>query len=96
MSTSLQTIEQISSRIEQLVQLNIQLKEKNRQLAANNSQMQGSLKDLESKMEEMEEKYNALKLAKSLSGDNEKSLDTKRKIDDFVSEIDKCIALLNS
>ena len=37
---------------------------------------------------------NVLKLAKSFSETNEKSLDIKQKINDFVQEIDKCIVLL--
>ena len=46
------------------------------------------------KSKEMDEKMNVLKLAKSFSETNEKSLDIKQKINDFVQEIDKCIVLL--
>jgi hypothetical protein len=34
-------------------------------------------------------------MAKSLEGSNEKTLDIKQKINEFVREIDKCIVLLN-
>ena len=43
---------------------------------------------------ELEERVRALKLARSLEGDSEKSLDIKQKISEFVREIDKCIVLL--
>ncbi|MEC3881003.1 hypothetical protein [Parapedobacter sp. 10938] len=53
------------------------------------------------KNKQLEEKVKALAVARSLdetevgeSGINEKILDTKQKIDDFVREIDKCIGLL--
>jgi hypothetical protein len=36
----------------------------------------------------------AVKLAKSFSETNEKSVDIKQKINEFVQEIDKCIVLL--
>jgi hypothetical protein len=49
----------------------------------------------------LEEKLKVLKLARSLEGAqvgvtgiNEKTLDIKQKISDFVREIDKCIVLL--
>ena len=35
-----------------------------------------------------------LKMAKSFSETNEKTLDIKQKINEFVQEIDKCIVLL--
>ena|SRR5690606_1846835 len=50
---------------------------------------------------QLEEKVKALAVARSLdetqgdqAGINEKILDTKQKINDFVREIDKCIGLL--
>lgn len=53
------------------------------------------------KNKQLEEKVKALTVARSLDeaevdeiGINEKILDTKQKINDFVREIDKCIELL--
>ncbi len=53
------------------------------------------------KGKQLEEKLKALAVARSLeegevdkAGINEKILDTKQKINDFVREIDKCIELL--
>ena len=53
------------------------------------------------KSKQLEEKVKALTVARSLDeagvgelGINEKILDTKQKINDFVREIDKCIELL--
>ena len=46
------------------------------------------------KTRELEQKMNVLKMAKSFSETNEKTLDIKQKIDEFVQEIDKCIVLL--
>jgi predicted KAP-like P-loop ATPase len=46
------------------------------------------------KTEELEQKLKVLKVAKSFSETNEKTLDIKQKINEFVQEIDKCIVLL--
>ena len=53
------------------------------------------------KNKQLEEKVKALAVARSIdeaevdeAGINEKILDTKQKIDDFVREIDRCIGLL--
>ena len=43
---------------------------------------------------ELEEKLKVTKLAKSIEGTSEKSLDIKQKINDFVREIDRCVVLL--
>ncbi|MCS4225614.1 hypothetical protein [Sphingobacterium sp. BIGb0165] len=52
------------------------------------------------KSKQLEEKVKALAVARTLDSEtdkeaiNEKTLDTKQKINDFVREIDKCISLL--
>jgi len=46
------------------------------------------------KNKELDEKLRAVKLAKSFSETNEKSIDIKQKINEFVQEIDKCIVIL--
>jgi hypothetical protein len=43
---------------------------------------------------DLNEKLRVLKLAKSIEGTSEKTLDIKQKINDFVREIDKCVVLL--
>jgi hypothetical protein len=56
--------------------------------------LQVALDASKNKTKDLEEKLRVLKLAKSFSETNEKSVDIKQKINDFVQEIDKCIVLL--
>lgn len=63
--------------------------------------LQVALETSVDKNKQLEEKLKALAVARSLeeveadnAGINEKILDTKQKINDFVREIDKCIELL--
>jgi len=66
-------------------------------LKEENEQLQKLLKERNAKMEELENQMKVLKLAKqvSVSGDGEKT-ELKRKINEFIKEIDKCVALLNN
>lgn len=77
-----------------LIELCSALQEENDLLKLENQSLMAALDASKSKNTEMNEKLNALKLAKSFSETNEKSLDIKQKINDFVQEIDKCIVLL--
>lgn len=91
-----ETLDGLLLKAERLIRVNELMREENTRLYNANKQMKESLEEQIKELEELEEKYRVLKLAKSFSGDNEKSLDAKQKINEFVREIDKCIALLNS
>ncbi len=70
------------------------MQEENDLLKLENQSLMAALDASKNKNKELDEKINVLKLAKSFSETNEKSLDIKQKINDFVQEIDKCIVLL--
>ena len=84
----------IIEKTERLIELCAALQEENDLLKLENQSLMVALDASKNKSTEMNEKLNALKLAKSFSETNEKSLDIKQKINDFVQEIDKCIVLL--
>jgi regulator of replication initiation timing len=77
-----------------LIELCAALQEENDLLKLENQSLAAALDASKNKNKELDEKMNVLKLAKSFSETNEKSLDIKQKINDFVQEIDKCIVLL--
>ena len=61
-----------------------------------NAQLEKSQQEIENTrdmVQELKEKNKILKLSVSLSGED--TVATKKKINDLVREIDKCIALLN-
>lgn len=91
----------ILDRTNRLIELCDVLQEENDLLKQENKVLQNGLANSKSKHSELEEKLKALKLARSLEGiaapqisSDEKTLDIKQKISDFVREIDKCIVLL--
>jgi predicted KAP-like P-loop ATPase len=77
-----------------LVELCVDLQEENDLMKLDNKMLSSALEASKNKTKELEEKLRVLKLAKSFSETNEKSVDIKQKINEFVQEIDKCIVLL--
>ncbi|MGZ3835193.1 MAG: hypothetical protein ACXVB0_16850 [Mucilaginibacter sp.] len=63
-------------------------------LKLENQSLNAAVKVGKDKVDELEQKMKVLKMAKSFSETNEKTLDIKQKINEFVQEIDKCIVLL--
>ena len=91
------TAEQLNSVIdkaERLVSICNVLQEENDMLKLENQSLMAALNASKERTKELDEKLRVLKLAKSFSETNEKTLDIKQKINEFVREIDKCIVLL--
>ena len=84
----------IVDRTEHLIELCTALQEENDLLKLESEALSVALETSKNKTKEVEEKLRALKMARSFSETNEKSLDIKQKINEFVQEIDKCIVLL--
>lgn len=84
----------IVERTERLIELCAALQEENDLLKLENQSLSVALDTSKDKSKIMDEKLRALKTAKSFSETNEKNLDIKQKINEFVQEIDKCIVLL--
>ena len=84
----------IVERTERLIELCAALQEENDLLKLENQSLSVALDASREKTKVLDEKLRALKMAKSFSETNEKSLDIKQKINEFVQEIDKCIVLL--
>ncbi|HEY5328184.1 MAG TPA: hypothetical protein VIJ27_14370 [Mucilaginibacter sp.] len=84
----------IVDRTERLIELCAALQEENDLLKLESEALTVALNASKNKTNELDEKLRALKMAKSFSETNEKSLDIKQKINEFVQEIDKCIVLL--
>jgi archaellum component FlaC len=60
-----------------------------------NEGLKGALHERDVKIKELEIKYERVKLTGALLGDGENAGEAKRRLNDLVREIDKCVALLN-
>lgn len=87
-------LDTVLQKTARLIELCNALQEENDLLNAENLEIRKNLEAEKTKNLTLEEKMRVLKLAKSLEGTSEKSLDIKQKINEFVREIDKCVVLL--
>lgn len=94
-------MELIVERTKNLVQLCDTYQEENDLLRLEVQSLQVALQTSSEKVKQLEEKVKAVTVAKALevsdadkAAIDEKILDTKQKINDFVREIDRCIGLL--
>ena len=94
-------LDSVLDRAQRMIELCEALQEENDLLKLENQSLKVAVDTGKTKVSELEEKLKALKLARSLesitvskSGPDEKTLDIKQKISEFVREIDKCIVLL--
>jgi alkyl hydroperoxide reductase subunit AhpF len=94
MSRVANQLTQVLDKTARLVELCAALQEENDSLKLDNQSLHVAVETSKKLTLELEERVRALKLARSLEGDSEKSLDIKQKISEFVREIDKCIVLL--
>jgi len=92
--TTVAQLDKVLDKTTRLIELCAALQEENDLLKLENQTLSSALDASKNQRKEMDEKLSVLKLAKSFSETNEKSLDIKQKINEFVQEIDKCIVLL--
>lgn len=87
-------LDKVLQKTARVIELCNALQEENDLLKLENQSLKIALDTAKGKNVELDEKLRVTKLAKSIEGTSEKSLDIKQKINDFVREIDKSIALL--
>ncbi len=94
MSSVASQLDNVLQKTNRLIELCNALQEENELLKAENKQTKLALETAKNRGLELDEKVRVLKLAKSIEGTSEKTLDIKQKINEFVREIDKCVVLL--
>lgn len=94
MSSVADQLASVLQKTARLIELCSALQEENELLKLENESVKVALDTSKTRNTDLEEKLRVLKLAKSIEGTSEKTLDIKQKINDFVREIDKCVVLL--
>ncbi|MBB2149436.1 hypothetical protein [Pedobacter gandavensis] len=94
MSSVADQLNSVLQKTARVIELCNALQEENDLLKQENQSQKVSLDQAKIQRADLEEKLRVLKLAKSIEGTSEKTLDIKQKINDFVREIDKCVVLL--
>ena len=88
-------IQNIVDKLEKLVKNYKNLQLENSKLQKDNDALKVSLKEKKDSILSLQDKVKIINISKSIDADKEGVKATRLKINEFVREIDKCIALLN-
>lgn len=89
-------LENISKKIGVLISRYNDLKNDYSALEEENNRLKEQMKEIERENEQLSEDLNVVKLSKQIAAEDENdSAELKKKINEFIKEIDKCVALLN-
>ena len=86
----------IENKVNKLIQLYQSAQKEKEEILTENNKLELDLSDKEKTIKRLEEKIKLLRITKSVSAqDDERNKESRQKINEYVREIDKCIALLN-
>ena len=89
-------VESIENKVYNIISLYNSLKKEKEEILEENRKLKSDISEREKSIKSLEEKINLLRISKSVGAlDVEKNMQSRRKINEYVREIDKCIALLN-
>jgi len=89
-------VENIEKKVSKLIQLYQSVEKKKEEILTENDKLQSDLSDKDETINKLKEKIKLLRITKSVSAqDDDKNKESRQKINEYVREIDKCIALLN-
>ncbi len=85
----------LNKKLDELLERYIDLKTQNSELKTENEKLKLMLQENEERIKILETKYERVKLLGALTGGGENATEAKKKINELVREIDRCVALLN-
>ena len=86
----------LNKKLEELFQRYDVLKARIADLKSENLLLKDHIQKRDNKIRELEVKYERIRITGALMGEGENGIEAKRKINELVREIDRCVALLNS
>ena len=93
-------IDEIYFNVRKLLERHNELEEENDELQEQNRELQQKVESEQARIAELERQVKMLKLAKQIGSEdgqeNENKTELKRKINEYIREIDGCIAVLKS
>jgi predicted nucleic acid-binding Zn-ribbon protein len=85
----------LNRKLDELFSRYNNLKSELSNLRSANEELNITLQERNNRIKELELKYERVKLSGALLGEGENAQEAKRKINELVREIDRCVALLN-
>ena len=89
-------VENIERKVSKLIKLYQSVQKEKEDILTENNKLKSDLSDKDESIKNLEEKIKLLRITKSVSTqDDKRNKESRQKINEYVREIDKCIALLN-
>ena len=85
----------LNRKLDELINRFNNLKTELADLRNANEDLRATLHERDTRIKELETRYERVKLSGALLGDSENASEAKRKLNELVREIDRCVALLN-
>ncbi len=85
----------LNKKLDELLIRYENLKNENQNLRKSEGELKGILQEREDRIKELEIKYERVKLSGALLGDGGNAGEARKRINELVREIDRCVALLN-
>ena len=91
-----EVVENIEKKVLKIISLYRSSQSEKEEILLMNEKLKSDLNEKNNLIKSLEEKIKLLRITKSVSTqDDEKNKESRQKINEYVREIDKCIALLN-
>jgi hypothetical protein len=90
-------LEELKIKVEKLVNLHMELGRENKNLKLYNHELKQKNEEQKIKIVELEDKNKVIKLSQAINGNgsDQNARDLKLKINEYIRELDKCLALLH-
>ena len=90
-------IEELKIKVQKLINSHLELSRENKNLKVYNHELKQQSEDQKNIIKELEDKNKVIKLSQAIngSGSDQNARDLKLKINEYIREIDKCLALLH-
>ncbi len=89
-------IKDLAAKVEKLVHAQAQLRSENAKLSARNAELERLVTEQKNVVSRLEEQNKVVKIAKAVTEDDDDRKEQRKRLNELVREVDKCIALLNN
>lgn len=86
----------LAAKVEKLARMQAELKSENLKLKTRNEELVQVISDQKNVLSKLEEKNKVVKIANAVTEDDEDRKEQRKRLNELVREVDKCIALLNN
>lgn len=89
-------ISELSAKVEKLAKAQVDLHSENSKLSARNAELERLVIEQKNVVSRLEEQNKVVKIAKAVTEDDGDRKEQRKRLNELVREVDKCIALLNN